>query len=96
MRHADLQREATTVVAKAASTLLYDTAVWYLLWVCGCGWCGGMSDAMGSKIRGKTFSTAFFDWILQWKNSVEKSRVETKSTVYETRFGLQSKKAVFD
>ena len=50
MRHADLRREATAVIAKAASALLYDTAVWYLVWVNGrVGVCfsGGMSDAMG-------------------------------------------------
>ena len=52
MRHADLRREATAVIAKAASALLYDTAVWYLVpgmgvRVCGCVFCGGMSDAMG-------------------------------------------------
>ena len=35
MRHADLRREATAVIAKAASALLYDTAVWYLVWVFG-------------------------------------------------------------
>ena len=34
--HADLRREATAVTAKAASALLHDTAVWYLVWVCGC------------------------------------------------------------
>ena len=28
MRHADLRREATAVIAKAASALLYDT-MWY-------------------------------------------------------------------
>ena len=83
MRHADLRREATAVIAKAASTLLYDTAVWYLVWVwaCGCVFCGGMSDAMASKNRYKFFSTEFFDWQIQskkffdWicrsKNSVE-------------------------
>ena len=60
MSHAYLRREATAVIAKAASAQLYDTAVWYLVWVCGhVGMCfdGEMSDAMGSKIRGKTFST---------------------------------------
>ena len=48
MRHADLRRDTTTVIAKAASALLYDTAVWF---VPGMGvWaCGEMSDAMGSK-----------------------------------------------
>ena len=35
VRHADLRREAPGVGAKAASALLYDTAVWYLAWVCG-------------------------------------------------------------
>ena len=42
MRHADMRREATTVIAKPASALLYDTAVGYLIWVCGhvgvCWW----------------------------------------------------------
>ena len=47
MRHAGLRREATAVIAKAASALFYDTAVWYLVWVCGRVCCGGMSDAMG-------------------------------------------------
>ena len=65
MRQADLRREATAVMAKAASALSYDTAVWYLpgmsVWACGCVFCGGMSDAMGSKNRCKTFSTEFFD-----------------------------------
>ena len=35
MRHADLRRKAIAVIAKAASALLYDSAVWYLVWVCG-------------------------------------------------------------
>ena len=35
VRHADLRREAKTVTAKPASALLYDTVVWYLVWVCG-------------------------------------------------------------
>ena len=36
MRHADLRREAAAVIAvKPASALLYNTAVWYLVWVCG-------------------------------------------------------------
>ena len=35
MRHADLRRGATAMIAKAALALLYDTAVWYLVWVCG-------------------------------------------------------------
>ena len=35
MRHVDLRRETRAVIAEAASALLYDTAVWYLVWVCG-------------------------------------------------------------
>ena len=35
-RHADLRREAASVIsAKPASGLMYDSAVWYLVWVCG-------------------------------------------------------------
>ena len=41
VRHADLRREATAVIAKPASALLYDTAVWYLVWVCGRVFCVG-------------------------------------------------------
>ena len=55
MRHPDLRREATGVIAKAASALLYDTAVWYLVWVCGYVFCGGVSDAMCSKTGVKLF-----------------------------------------
>ena len=47
MRHADLRREVTAVIAKPASALLYDIAMWYVVWMCGCVFCGGMSDAMG-------------------------------------------------
>ena len=61
MRHADLQREATAVIVKAASAMLYDTAVWHLVWVCErvgvC--CGGVSDAMGQKTRVKLFRLSF-------------------------------------
>ena len=35
VRLADSQREATAVIAKPASVLLYDSAVWYMAWVCG-------------------------------------------------------------
>ena len=61
VRHADSQREATAVIAKPASVLLYDTAVWYLVcvWACGCVFCDGMSDAMGSKSRCKLFRLSF-------------------------------------
>ena len=49
MHHTDLRREATVVMAaKPPSALLFDTAVWCLVWVCGSVGvsCGGMSDAM--------------------------------------------------
>ena len=47
MRHADLRREATAVMAKPASALLYDSAVvpGTGVWACGYVFC----DAMGSK-----------------------------------------------
>ena len=35
MHHADFRREAKAVMAKAASALFYDTAVWCLEWMCG-------------------------------------------------------------
>ena len=35
MRHHDLRREATAVIANAASVLLYAIAVLYMVWVCG-------------------------------------------------------------
>ena len=34
MRHADLLRKATAGI-QASVSALYDTAVWYLVWVCG-------------------------------------------------------------
>ena len=46
MHHADLRREATAAIAKAASALLYGTAVWYLVWVCGT-WYGCVVPGMG-------------------------------------------------
>ena len=68
MRHADLRRESTAVIAKPASALLNGMiriAVWYLVWVWAC-WClfgGGTSDAMGKKNTCKnlrlSFSTGF-------------------------------------
>ena len=73
---------------------------------------GGMSDAMGSIIWGKTFSTEFFDWRISSKksrgfrldpsasrNSQSKKFESTKPffDVYKkARFGPLSKTAVFD
>ena len=107
MRHADLRREATTVIAKPTSALLNDTAAWYLVWVCV--FCGGMSDAMRSKNRCTTFSTEFFDWQIQSKKpsfstkspsrttqSKKMSRKDLFRLRKKARLGLQSKKAIFD
>ena len=64
MRHADFRREATAVIAKAASALLYDTAVWYLVWVCGrvgvcfvVGWAMRWVKKTGVKLFRLSFST---------------------------------------
>ena len=57
MRAADLRREAIAVITKPAPVLLYDTAVWYLVWVCGCVLCDGMIDAIGPKNTCEPFST---------------------------------------
>ena len=83
MRDTDLRREATAVIAQAASALLYNTAMRYLVWVCGRVFRGGMSDAMGKKTGVKLFrlnfstdrssrKSQFFDWIPQAEDSVEK------------------------
>ena len=63
MRRAALRREAAAVIAaKPMSALLHDTVEWYLVWVwsCGCGFCGGMGDAMDNKNTVKVFLTQFF------------------------------------
>ena len=87
MRHADLRRESTAVIGKPASALLYDTAVWYLVWVRGrVGVCFAVGRAMrwvqttGVNFFDRVFRLAdpvekvmFFDWIPQSENSVEKS-----------------------
>ena len=68
MHHADLRREATAVIAKPASAVLYDTRYCCVVpgtgvWACGCVFCGWMSDAMGSNIYiyipGKLFRLSF-------------------------------------
>ena len=61
MRHADLRREATAVIAQAESALLYDTVAvpGTGVWACGCVFCGGMSDAIGSRNRCKRFRPSF-------------------------------------
>ena len=103
MRHADLLREATAGIAKPASApcMILQCGTWYgcvAVWPCGCVFGDGMGDAIGLKNTCKTFSTEFFDWIRQSELSVKKSRVEKAlfRLRKKARFGLQSKKAVFD
>ena len=60
MRHADLQREATTGIAKPASApcMILQRGTWYgcvAVWPCGYVFGGGMGDAIGSKTRVKLF-----------------------------------------
>ena len=90
MRHADLLREATAGIAKPASAtcMILQCGTWYgcvAVWPCGCVFGGGMGDAIGSKNTCKTFSTEFFDWRIQSRNS-------TFSTGSASR-NSQSKKA---
>ena len=77
MRHADLLREATAVIATPASApcMILQCGTWYecvAVWPCGCVFGGGTNDAIGSKNTCKTFSTEFFDWTRQSEFSVEK------------------------
>ena len=73
MRHADLRREATNSSDSKGSVgtvVLYCCVVPGIsVWACGCVLFGGSCDAMGSKIRGETFSTEFFDWRILSKKS---------------------------
>ena len=75
MRYADFLREATSrIIAKPASApcMILQCGTWYgcvAVWPCGCVFGGGMGDAIGSKNTCKTFSTEFFDWRIQSKNS---------------------------
>ena len=62
MRHADLLREATAVMAKpeSAPCMILQGGTWY---GCAAAWpcvfIGGMRDAIGSKNTGETFLTEF-------------------------------------
>ena len=66
-RHDDLRREGAVMTAKPASALFCDTALWHVVWVCGrVGvFCGGMSDAMGSKTRFRLAFRLAGPWICQ-------------------------------
>ena len=103
MRHADLRREATAVIAKPASALcmiLCCVVPGVGVWACGCvGMCvcgGGMIDAMGLKKRVKVFRLSF-----RLADPVEK--VQPKKLKFSTGFPsrktqskkIESKKAPF-
>ena len=109
-RHANLRREATAVLVKPASALLYDAAVWYLVWVCGrvgVWWWDERCD--GFKTHVIFFLTEFFYQQIQSKKSTSSTgfsgrKIQSKKfnrkiffgRVRKARLGLRSKKAVFD
>ena len=69
------------MIAKAA----LGAVVWYYcvvpgmgVWACGCVLCGGMSDAMGSKIRGKTFSTG------SGSRTSQSKKIESKKPLFDS------------
>ena len=64
MRHADLLRKATAVIATPASVpcMILQCGTWHgcvAVWPCGCVFSGGMIDAIGSKDTCKTFRLSF-------------------------------------
>ena len=73
MRHADLLREATSVIAEPASApcTILQCGIWYgcvAVWSCGrVGVCLVVGWTMRSvkKTQCKTFLTGFFNWIRQ-------------------------------
>ena len=97
MRHADLRREATAVIAKSASALLYDTAVWYPMWVCGrVGVCFAVGLAMrwvqdtSANVFDRVFGLAdpvekvkFFDWIPKQVGKTQSKNVESKESFFD-------------
>ena len=112
MRHADLLREATAVIAntESAPCMILQGGTWY--W-CAAAWpcvfIGGMRDAIGSKNTGETFSTKFSTGGPSRYNQVfllnppvgilsqkTLSRKSLFSTVKESMIGLIRKKSVFN
>ena len=79
MRHADVWREGSAMIAKAASALLYDTVVWYLVWVCGVWVCVSWWNEQYDGLRKQVYTFFYlvfrlidpvkkvqlFDWIPQ-------------------------------
>ena len=91
MRHADLLREATAVIATSASApfMIMHCGTWYgcaAVWPCECVFGGGMNDAIGSKNTCKTF----FDRVLKSSFSTGSASRNAQSKKVE------SKKPFFD
>ena len=63
------------------------------VWACGCVLCGGVNDAMGSKIRCKKFSTEFFDGQIQSKESSFSTESPSRKTQSKK---VESKKPLFN
>ena len=101
MHHADLLREATAGIAKQASvSALCDTAVWYLVWVCGrvavwvcVWWWDGRCNRLKNTLTCKTFSTEFFDWRIQSKKSSFSTGSASRNSQSKK---VESKKPFFD
>ena len=100
MLHADSLREATAGIAKPASApcMIVQCGTWYecvAVWPCGrvavwvCFWWWGGYDAIDSKNTCKTFSTEFFDWRIQSKNSTFSTRSASRDSQSEK---VESKK----
>ena len=85
MRHADLLREATAVIATPASApcMILQCGTWYgcvAVWPCGCVFGGEMNDAIGSKNTCKTFRLTFSTGSASRNSQLKK--VETKKTFF--------------
>ena len=98
MRHADLLREATAVIATPASALcmILQCGTWYgcvAVWLCGCvfWWWDEGCDRL--KNTCKTFSTEFFDWRIQSKKSSFSTGSASRNSQSKK---VESKKPFFD
>ena len=86
MRHADLRREATAVIAKPASApcMVLPCGTWYGcvgVWVCVWWW---DERCDGSKNKCKKFWTEFFDWQIQPKKSTFSTRSPSRKIPFST------------
>ena len=91
MHHADLLREATAVMSHASVSALYDTAVWYLVWMCGrVGVCLVVGWAMASvkKTRLEVFRLSFRLEEVEFSTGSARRNSQSKK--------VESKKPFFD